>query len=269
MMAYPIEIDEIRLKRPVKYTVCSLVSDREEYFLMVNSYRQAGFTGEVCEFLYVDNSRGNKYDAYAGLNKLMAQANGQYLILSHQDVELNFDTEADLSSRIGEMDHLDPTWAVLANAGYADLKRQYKSISHLHETLHLGPFPHRVTSVDENFILLKKQAGLFFSSDLRGFHLYGTDICLAAQQKGYSCYVINFHLLHKSTGTLNESFFKARQAFIHKYSASLSPRYIRTPCTTMFISGSPLLNALMNKPFMISIAKLLKKMELRAKGMKY
>jgi hypothetical protein len=217
----------------------------------------------------VDNSQGNKYDAYAGLNKLMAAASGQYLILSHQDVELNYDTEAGLNRRISEMDQLDPQWAVLGNAGYADLKRQYKRISHLHETLNLGPFPHPVTSLDENFMLLKKEAGLLFSPDLSGFHLYGTDICLAAQQKGYSCYVIDFHLLHKSTGNLNESFFAARQAFIRKYSASLSPRYIRTPCTIMFISGSPLLNAWMNKPFMISIAKFLKKLELKMKGIQY
>jgi hypothetical protein len=268
-MAYPREIDEIRQKRPVKYSVCSLVSDPEEYSVMVNSYQQAGFTGELCEFLYVDNSQGNKYDAYAGLNKLMAEASGQYLILSHQDVELNYDTEADLNRRITEIDLRDPRWAVLSNAGYADLKRPYKRISHRHETLNVGPFPQPVISVDENFIVLKKAAGLSFSPDLSGFHLYGTDICLVAQQKGYSCYVIDFHLLHKSTGNLNESFFAARQAFIQKYSASLSPRYIRTPCTIMFISGSPLLNELMNKPFMIAIAKFLKKIELRGKGMKY
>lgn len=268
-MTNPTEIDQIRQKRPVKYSVCSLVSNLEEYSQMVNSYRQAGFTDELCEFLYVDNSRGNKYDAYAGLNKLMAGASGQYLILSHQDVVLRYDSEADLSRRIREMDQLDPQWGVLANAGYADLKRAFKRISHLHETLCLGPFPHRVESVDENFMLLKKSAGLFFSSDLSGFHLYGTDICLAAGQKGYSCYVIDFHLLHKSTGNLNESFFEARAAFMQKYSRQLSARYIRTPCTIMFISPYPWLNVLMNQALMVSLAKFLKKMELTLKGIKY
>jgi hypothetical protein len=268
-MAYPKEIEESEPARPVKYSVCSLVSNLEEYLEMVNSYQQAGFTDALCEFLYVDNTRGNKYDAYAGLNKLMARAGGQYLILSHQDVLIRFDTEADLSRRIADMDLLDPQWGVLANAGFADLKRQFKRISHLHETLNAGPFPHPVQSVDENFILLKKSAGLLFSPDLSGFHLYGTDICLAAAQKGYSCYVIDFHLLHKSTGNMNESFFKAREAFIQKHGASLSPRYIRTPCTIMFLSGSPLLNAVMNRPLMISIAKFLKKVELRIKGIKY
>jgi hypothetical protein len=264
-----MEIDAIRQRPPVKYSVCSLVSDLEEYSGMVRSYQQAGFTDECCEFLYVDNSRGNKYDAYAGLNRLMALAGGQYLILSHQDVALNHDTEADLSRRIREITQLDPRWAVLANAGFADLKRQFKKIAHLHETLDIGPFPHPVRSVDENFMLLRKSAGLFFSPDLSGFHLYGTDICLVAAQKGCTCYVIDFLLLHKSTGNMNDSFFQARQAFIQKYAATLSPRYIRTPCTTMFISGSPLLNALMNKPFMISLAKFLKKAELRWKGIDY
>ena len=268
-MAEPIETDQIIPVRTVLYSVCSLVSDYAEYTVMVNSYVQAGFTPDLCEFLYVDNSRGNKYDAYTGLNKLMDQASGEYLILSHQDVEIIYDKEPDLRRRIQEINELDANWAVLANAGGADVKRVYRRISHPHDSLNQGPFPQKVISVDENFILLKKQAGLRFSSDLKGFHLYGTDICLVAEQKGYTCYVIDFHLLHKSTGNMNESFYQARHQLIQKYAQSLSPRYIRTTCTNMFISRSSLLNYLMNKPFMITLAKFFKKVELRSKGIKY
>ena len=268
-MLEPHEINQFIPKRAVKYSVCTLVSNRTEYAGMVESYIQAGFTHDICEFLYVDNSEGNKYDAYTGLNKLMDQASGQYLILSHQDVELIYDREPNLKQKIEEITRLDAKWAVLANAGGADVKRLYRRISHPHDTFNQGPLPQKVVSVDENFILLKKEAGLRFSYDLEGFHLYGTDICLVAEQKGYTCYVIDFHLLHKSTGNVNESFFKARQAMMQKYAQTLSPRYIRTTCTHMFISKSPLLNYLMNKPFMITVAKFLKKAELRAKGIKY
>jgi len=264
-----MEIDNIGQQAPVKYTVCTLVSNLEEYGEMVSSYRQAGFTEDRCAFLYVDNSRGNKYDAYAGLNKLLAAATGQYLILSHQDVVLRFDTEPVLSGRLQEINQLDPRWGVLGNAGFVDLKRAFKKIAHLHEVLEIGTFPHQVRSVDENFLILKKDAGLRFSPDLSGFHLYGTDICLRAQQRGYTCYVIDFLLLHKSTGNLSADFFKARQDFIRKYASSLSPRYIRTPCTIMFISAHPLLNQVMNKPFMISLAKFITKLELQLKGLKY
>jgi hypothetical protein len=268
-MTGPFEIDQAIPVRPVTYSVCTLASSLAEYAVMVDSYRQAGFTDERCEFLYVDNSRGNKYDAYAGLNQLIGRAAGNYILLSHQDVELNFDTEAVLRQRIAEMDRLDPRWAVLGNAGGADVKREYHRISYPHGSMNRGPFPQLVTSVDENFMVLKKAAGLAFSPDLTGFHLYGTDLCLQAEQKGFTCYVIDFHLLHKSKGNINDSFYQAREALMQKYGRQLSPRYIRTTCTTMFISPSPFLNRLMNQPWMVSVAKFVKKVELALKGVKY
>ena len=268
-MPEPIETDQDIPKRRVRYSVCTLVTDPEEYAVMVQSYQKAGFTDDLCEFLFVDNSKRNKYDAFTGLNLLLSKASGQFIILTHQDVEINFDTEEILSQRIRKINEIDSKWAVLANAGGADVKRLYRKISHPHETINQGPFPQRVRAVDENFIVLKKEAGLNFSSDLSGFHFYGTDICLRAEQKGYTCYVIDFQLLHKSKGNINESFFKAREAFMQKYSQSLSPQYIRTTCTTMFISKSAFLNYLMNKPTMITIAKFLKKVELSFKGIKY
>lgn len=252
-------------KQAVKYSVCTLMSNPLEYEVMVNSYKQAGFTSELCEFLCIDNSQSNQYDAFTGLNLLIKKAVGTYLILSHQDTEIIYDREEILDKRIQEIERLDPRWAVLGNAGGADVKRLYQRITHPAGTVNKGPFPQRVKSLDENFILLKKSAGLLFSADLAGFHFYGTDICLVAEQKGYTCYVIDFHLLHKSKGNIDERFFKAREAFMHKYAKSLSPQYIRTTCTTMFISGSPILNTLMNKPFAITLAKFLKKAELSFK----
>lgn len=268
-MTGPFEVDQDIPARQVTYSICTLAGDLAEYAVMVQSYQKAGFSTGHCEFLYVDNSQGNKYDAFAGLNRLIGKAAGEYIILSHQDVELIFDTEAVLRQRIAEMDRLDPQWAVLGNAGGADVKREYHRISYPHGSVNRGPFPQLVTSVDENFMVLKKRAGLTFSHDLRGFHLYGTDLCLQAEQKGFSCYVIDFHLLHKSKGNINEDFYQAREAFMRKYSGQLSARYIRTTCTTMFISPSPFLNQIMNKPWMVSLAKFVKKLELTLKGVKY
>lgn len=246
------------------------MSNPEEYKIMVGSYKNAGFTDDICEYLFVDNSKSNQFDAFSGLNYLIAKASGKYVILSHQDTETKFDNEKVLSNRIEEISKLDPNWAILGNAGGADVKRLYRRITHLQEVVNQGgPFPQRVRSLDENFILLKSSAQLSFSTDLRGFHLYGTDICLTAEKKGYTCYVINFNLLHKSNGNINESFFQARQAFMQKYAPSLSPQYIRTTCTTMFISKYPWLNFIMNKPFMISLAKFLKKVELFVRKVNY
>lgn len=269
MMIEDLAANQLIPERVVLFSVCTLVTNWEEYKTMVDSYKKASFSDEICEFLYINNTQGNQYDAYTGLNQLMAKASGQYIILSHQDTEAIYDDAEQLQRCIREINQIDPRWAVLANAGSADIKRLYKRISHPHDTWNTGPFPQRVNAVDENFILLKKAAHLSFSPDLTGFHFYGTDICLVAEQKEFTCYVIDFHLLHKSTGTLNESFFTARRAFIKKYSRNLSARYIRTTCTIMFISKNPFLNFLMNQPFMVTFAKFVKKVELGYKRIKY
>jgi NaMN:DMB phosphoribosyltransferase len=56
--------------------------------------------------------------------------------------------------------------------------------------------------------LIKKQANLAVSSDLRGFHFYGADICLIASILGYNAYVIDFHLYHESTGNMDKEFIR-------------------------------------------------------------
>src|SRR5690606_18517163 len=125
----------------------------------------------------------------------------------HQDILLNFDKRKELEQRINELDARDPQWAVAGNAGAAGLNHIVYHISYPGGTTqYKGTFPLKAQSLDENFILLKNSCGLSFSMDLAGFHLYGTDICLQAAGKGYHCYVIDFHLLHKSRGNPDASF---------------------------------------------------------------
>lgn len=255
-----IELDNyIENSALVTYSICTLVTNVIEYQEMIDSYEQAGFTNKNSEFIYIDNSSSNKYDAYAGLNKFIESATGTYILFSHQDVLLKYDNETTLSKRIKEIDAKDPQWAVLSNAGAVHIKKLYKRISHLDHQLNQGPFPSKVRSIDENFIVLKKSSDLRFSRDLNGFHLYGTDLCLQAELKGFSCYVIDFHLLHKSTGNLNEAFYQAKRDFIKSYSGKIKSGYIRTPCTIMYISKNKALNETMNSKLAISIAKFVKK----------
>ncbi|HEX8545754.1 MAG TPA: hypothetical protein VF691_02270 [Cytophagaceae bacterium] len=263
--AFAIEIDNYPSKT-ITYSVCTLVSDHVEYGLMVKSFIDAGFDLSSTEFIYIDNTKSNKYDAYQGLNKSIVTSRGEYIILCHQDIELRFDKRDILEERIKEVEALDPNWGIISNAGGVHLKKTIERISHVDHELNEGPFPCLVKSVDENFMLIKRSSNLGFSSDLRGFHMYGTDICILANILGYNAWVIDFHLFHKSNGNMNESFFNSRNALIKKYNHAFRPRYIRSTCTRMFISGNRMVVFLMNTKVMVFIYKLHLKIKRRIKG---
>jgi len=238
------------------FSICTLVTNHDEYQEMVHSFKSAGFSDENSEFLYIDNSQGNTYDGYSGLNRFLSTAGGKYIILCHQDVLLSFDTVQILLARIGEMDTLDPNWAILGNAGYGDFNTKlYRITDPWEDNQTVGALPAQAKSLDENFLLVKNEANLTLSHNLKGFHLYATDLCTIAGLLGWNAYVIDFHLYHKSAGSCSESFFEAKKAFIDKYSKSMHLLSIRTTCTMMLITAYPWINRLINKKIFYSIKK--------------
>src|SRR3569833_1209222 len=183
------------------FSVCTFVTRHDEYNEMLDSFIKAGFTTDICQYLYIDNTETNTYGAYKGINRFLREAAGKYIIVCHQDILMNYDDADCLKKKIDEVEQADPNWAVLGNAGGVNLK--YLSLyvvqseaSMLYETV----FPLKTMTLDENFLVIKKAANLSLSNDLDGFHLYGTDICLVADILGYNSYVVQFKLLHKSLG---------------------------------------------------------------------
>ena len=237
-----IEIDSIVLST-IRYSICTLMSNPEEYAEMMQSFIDAGFVTSFCEYLYIDNSKQNKYDAYAGLNKCLTLAKGTYIILCHQDILLNYDRIDVLEQRIAEMDKLDSKWAVLGNAGAVGIKNiVYKLSNQLGELYTRGSVPQQVFSLDENFLLIKKAANLSFSKNMCGFHFYGTDICVIAKVLGHTTYVFDFNIVHKSEGKLDPSFERIKKDLIQKYITAFDGRYVQTTMTNFYISGSKFAN---------------------------
>ena len=241
------------------YSICTVVSKKDQYAKMLDSFINAGFTKEKCEYLFVDNSEKNNYDAYKAFNIFLQKAQGKYIIICHQDIELIFDTKTDLEKRIEEVEKLDPSWALLGNAGGINLK--YRAIMITHgDPPYLNKcgntFPQKVQSLDENFILIKNEANLAVSADLGGFHFYGTDICTIAILLGYNSYVINFHLYHNSKGNFDPNYFLLKKSLRKKYNKAFRGRYIRTATKANFyISGNKISNIFYNTFFAKIIAR--------------
>jgi hypothetical protein len=225
-----------------RYSICTLMSDGIQYQACLDSCRAAGFDGPECEFLYADNRLGNAYDGYGGLNRFLRQARGRYIVICHQDIVLPADGRARLDACIAEVDALDPAWGVLGNAGgLEDGSVELRITDPRNPTIRPGFVPVRAMSLDEVFLVVRADANLALSRDLTGFHLYAADLCLVADILGWSSWLIDFPLHHLSPGTTGAAFATDRLKLMAKYRRGLRPRIITTTCTTLPITGSPVL----------------------------
>ncbi|MFK7855887.1 MAG: hypothetical protein AB8B79_17320 [Granulosicoccus sp.] len=222
----------------ITFSVCSIVNDLDQYQQMLESFEQAGFAQDNCEFLYVDNTNANSLDCYEGLNRLINQSQGKYIVLCHQDIRMLRDDKATLLARLNELEQHDSAWAVVGNAGKTHSGDYKIRISDRHgKDQNRGPFPAQVISLDENFMILKRSALLGFSADLTGYHLYGTDICIQANVRGRQAYVIDFHLEHLGAGSVREDFFYCADALESKYKKVFARRLIKTPSTRVVVGA--------------------------------
>jgi hypothetical protein len=252
----PIRADERFRNECIRYSICTIVTRPNEYKAMIASFRLRGFREPDCEFLYLDNSQGNAFDSYAGYNLFLNVTHGAYIILCHQDILLMENGRAELDSIIESLTKRDPNWAAFGNAGAKYSGRIALRISDPHgEDQSTGDFPVQVQSLDENFIVVRRSANLALSHDLEGFHFYGADICIIADILGWNCYVVDFHLRHKSHGSKDDSFFSIRERLIRKYRRALRSRWIGTTASAFFVSGVPILSRFLSGSFPTKIAR--------------
>lgn len=210
----------------MKFTIGAVVNDLDLYQGMLHSFLDAGFD-EGCDYAIASNIEENKHDMFSGGNFILSKAKQDYVILVHQDVRASFDTRADLEAKIEELNELDPNWAVAGNAGTNIDNLWFVRITDPYgKDCKQGTFPTRVTMLDGNFLLIKRNSLVAFSNDLTGFHYYGWDLCLNADIRGYSSYVIDWHLKHLGSGNVNQEFYDCKQRFEDKWNAAFRDRTI-------------------------------------------
>jgi hypothetical protein len=266
-MRSPLEISRAIQKENfiMEFSICTLVTRKGEYSEMLQSFLDAGFSENICEFLFVDNVSGNNYDAFEAVNLFLHQSKGKYVIICHQDILIDKDNYKDLKLLLTKLDQIDPTWGVCGNAGAAGPNHIVYHISYPDGLfMSKGNLPLKVTALDENFLLIKNEAYLKVSNDIQGFHLYATDLVLQAELSGYSSYVIPFNLTHKSRGNRDASFYSIRKTLIQKYNHYFRPRWIQTNSTVFYLSGS-LLRLLSGNAVFLFFVRMVNGIKKRAK----
>lgn len=218
------------------FSVCSLVRDRKRYEEMVRSAEKHGFTSKNSEFIAADNRDRNEFDGYNWQKRLYRECRGRYIVYCHEDIEFIDGGFDELVRLLEQLDEVDETWLVTGVAGSGwrtdngEHRRQVTRISDKNGSRRVGVFPGRVESLDECFIVTRRDKPIFGSYDLSGFHFYGADLCVAAELMGGSAYSIDFHLYHHGQGQRGPSYRQAKRAFAEKYTDIFPGRKLY--CTT-------------------------------------
>jgi hypothetical protein len=233
----------VEKKYNLHFSICTIVTDMNEYELMKKSFINNGFEAE-CEYLIADNTGGNIFDGYSAIRRFLQESKAQYTIVVHQDVRCDDKIDV-LINCLEDLEQKDKTWAVCGNAGGIDYKNVAFYLNNNGDVRKTRQLPVKVFSLDENLLIIKTGALLSVSSDIKSFHFYGTDICVTADFLGYSAYVIPFMVQHLSKGNLNDMYLK-KPAFLKKYAKKFRPRFIQTTCTNFYIGGSVADNSYMN-----------------------
>lgn len=220
----------------VQFTFLCLVASDASYRRLLQSAEAKGFTPENSEFLALDNRGANRFDGYDAFRRGLAEARGRYVVFSHDDVEFVADGADDLLARLAELDAHDPDWVLAGNAGGLRPATLAVHIMDPHSSENRVVGPTLVESLDENFIVMRRDRPVVNSYDLRGFHLYGADLVRLAEIMGGRAYVIPFLLRHHSPGKVKEDFAPLRQRFFNKYRRYFPGRKLQL-CVTEFDFG--------------------------------
>jgi hypothetical protein len=97
---------------------------------------------------------------------------------------------------------MDPNWGVIGAVGKPAIDDEcgQNVVGHWcdpHRYFHYPHLPHRVQSLDEMWLGIRKSRGIGFDPDLPGFHCYGMDLSLSAREKGMQSYAIDNFVWHK------------------------------------------------------------------------
>jgi hypothetical protein len=141
--------------------------------------------------------------AAAAYNAGIEKAPTDVLVLCHQDVYLPAGWIGKIQKALESLSQQDPHWAVAGLWGGA-VVGTFTGHLYCAGLMRVLGQPSddatEVTSLDEFLLILRKSSGVRFDESLKGFHMYGTDICLEAKKRGLKSYAISAFCVHNTNG---------------------------------------------------------------------
>jgi len=212
------------LTRPI--TFVAAVNNRQifEENLFASACLQAGNNHELV-------AQAGFASASLAYNDAMDRASNEVMVFAHQDVFFPPLWLSQLEAALAYLGNTDSQWGVLGCWGVTQKgeRRGHIYSSGWGELGRPLEHPAEVQTLDEIVLILRKSSGLRFDERLRHFHLYGTDICMAAGQRGLRCYAIPAFCIHNTEQllTLPQEFYECHRQIKRKWREHLP---IHTSC---------------------------------------
>ena len=165
-------------------------------------------------------------------NWAIDKSKNNILIFVHQDVLFPTSWLRNLRKALQHLDETDPHWGALGCWGFTKDAMHHGYLYCSGNGIVFGQqfnHPIAVQTLDEIVIIMRKSSGLYFDETLPYFHFYGTDICMAAADRGMKCYAISAFCFHNSNKTVlyPKEFLKC---YFHVKKRWRKYLPIRTPC---------------------------------------
>jgi Glycosyltransferase like family len=146
-------------------------------------------------------------------NDAIEDATNEIILFVHQDVYLPENWFSNFKKSLSYLEKEKINWGVLGcfgskPKGPGGVGRVYTNGMGLHGREIDKPEP--VQTLDEIVLVIKKSSGLRFDPTLPHFHMYGTDICMSAREKGMMSYVFPAFCIHNTNQILRlpEEFYE-------------------------------------------------------------
>jgi hypothetical protein len=197
------------------FHICTIANNRAQYQNLLDSLTESGFSSQNSRITLFDNFNKNQFEPFSAINQVLQETTEPYILFCHQDILFNKgDGYKNLLAQLEGLTKLDPKWSVAGNAGVNEKFKYVIKISDANQSYNWrGSFPQKVFSLDENFLVMNVKNRSRCSSELTGFHLYGSDICLHSIKNGNTNYVIDFHITHLSGGDTGQEFIYCLEKF--------------------------------------------------------
>lgn len=151
----------------------------------------------------------NQGSASLAFATAIKNATADFLIFTHCDVYFPKRWFERLAWEVDRLTRIDPQWAV---AGFSSLTAAGELVGRIWDCS-LEPYtggvfgkalhePVPIVSTDEMTFVIRRDSAVTFDPDLPEFHLYATDVILAAEREGKLSYGLDMPLLHNAKAQL-------------------------------------------------------------------